>query len=275
MSEYSLLTNGRFNQDLDGWTLDGAVYQAGDSDDHYGVAELETGGDNILQTFSVSHLRRYQIHLDVKAVGGALETTDAQVVITDGDGNTVKTSNLTGVQDTWTENIITLGLGPGTTYTIKIINNTHADGVLRVDDVWLYGTIILRSEIATLLVDKLGQIATEKSLSAVADGVKTEGDYTYAIDAGLRSLGLINPETGLPDIRYLVDPGQISQVVEGAMSDMLEGLILDYVVEPDIQVGPRRESRSQISKGLREISGGGGSSGGGKSRVISRKMKHD
>ena len=275
MGEYSRLRNGRFIHDLDGWTLNGAVYQAGDADDHYGVAELETGGEYILQTFNVQRIRRYQVHLDVKPVGGDLVTTDAQVEITDGDGTVILTTNLVADADTWTENSYTVGLGPGTTYTIKIINNTHADGVLRVDDVWIYGVAILRSEIASRLADKLGAIATERSLSATASGALTEGDYTYSIDAGLRSMGYVNPETGLPDIRYLQDPGKIDPVISASLAEILEQMELEYAVEPDITVGPRTERRSQIADRISKVRGGSGSGSGGKSRVIQRKLGHE
>ena len=275
MGEYSLLTNGRFLHDLDGWVPSGAVYVASAGDDHYGVVELETGGDYITQSFSVPHIRRYQIHLAVKAVAGLLETTDAQVIITDGDGNSVLTTNLSGAQDTWTDNNISVGLGPGTTYTLKIINNTHDDGVLYVDDVWIYGTVILRSEIATRLAGKLGAVARERDLSVAMDGALTEGDYTYAIDAGLRSLGALNPQTGLPDIRYIQDAGLIDDLIDISLDDMLERLVLDYAVEPDITVGPRTERRSQIANRLAKVRGGDSGSGGGKNRVIQRKLGHD
>lgn len=270
MSERNHLSNGRFTHNLDQWTLSGAEYSAGDGDDHYGVAVLSTGGDYIEQTFAISRIRTFSIHLSLKAVGGDLSSTQCQLVITDGSGNTVITEDLTGTADIWTENNISVGLAPGTTYTLKIINNT-ATGDVKVDDVWLWFVPLTRAEIAARVDEKLGRLADDRSLSTTASGSKTEGDYTYSVDAGLRSIGAINPETGLPDVRYLGQES-IQTALDYVEKEILEQLQRDYAVEVDISVGQRRESLSQIGKAVGDIaSGKEGKSGG---RVVMRKMYH-
>lgn len=269
MSERSLISNGRFLHDIDNWTFVGAEYSAGDGDDHYGIAVLDVG-DYISQTFSVPHLRAYSVHLDAKPMGGDLSSSKSQIIITDGDGNTVAEIDLTGTDAVWTANETEIGLAPGTSYTLKIINNSFSDGALRIDDVWIYGLIISRSEIASRVADKLGRLGTERSLSASASGSKTEGDFTYSIDKSLRDQEMINPETGLPDIRYLNSPGDVGSVLSGTIEDMLEGLEMDYAVETDLKVGPRSESRSQIAGNISKMRSGG--AGGSGKRVVSRKF---
>ena len=119
MSERNELMNGRFTHDLDNWTASSAVYSAGDGDDHYGVAVLSTGGGYISQTFAISRIRLYSIHVAVKAIGADLSAGKCQLIIFDGNNNTVKTENLSGTADTWTDNDLTVGLAPGTTFTLK------------------------------------------------------------------------------------------------------------------------------------------------------------
>lgn len=268
MVERSHLNNGRFENNLDQWTASGAAYSAGDGDDHYGVAVLSTGGDYISQTFTVPRVRSYSIHAAVKAIGASLSAGQCTLVITDGNSNTVKTSNLTGTADTWTDNDITAGLVPGTTYTLKI-TNVSATGDVRIDDVWLWFVPMTRADLATRVDDKLGRLATDRSLSTTASGAKTEGDYTYAVDAGLRSVGAINPETGLPDVRYL-DEESLQTALDYITTEMVEQLKLDYAVEVDIRVGQRSENLSQISKALDGLTGGEKKGG----RVVMRRMKH-
>ena len=267
MIERSHLSNGRFEHDLDQWTASGAEYSAGDGDDHYGVAVLSTGGDYLTQTFTVPRTRLYSIHLAVKAVGANLSSTEVQLIITDGNGNTVKTSNLTGTADKWTDNDITAGLASGTTYTFKLINNS-ASGDVKLDDIWLWFVPMTRSAMAARVDTKIGRLATERSYSATASGALTEGSYTYAVDAGLRAVGAINPETGTPDVRYL-DAESLQTALDFVEKEILEQLQRDYSVEVDIRVGQRSESLSQISKALGDMSSGSKSSPG---RIVTRKI---
>ena len=269
MVERSYIYNGRFLHSLTQWETSDAVYNAGDGDDHYGVAVLSVGG-YIQSTFTVPNIRSYSIHAAVKAVGASLSAGQCQLIITDGNGNTVLTQNLTGTADTWTDNDLSAGLSAGTTYTLKIINNS-ASGAVKLDDIWVWFVPLTRVQIATRIHAKLGRLATERSLTATASGALTEGSYTYAIDGGVRAVGAINPETGLPDVRYL-DEENIQTALDFIEREMLEQLQRDYAVETDIRVGQRSESLSQISQALGNMASGGSKGGG---RIVMRKLHHN
>ncbi len=251
MSERSRLVNGRFLHDLDNWTVSGAVYSAGDGDEHYGVAVLSTGGGYIEQMFSVPRVRAYSLHIAVKAVGVTLSGSNVTARITDGDGNTVATEDLGGAADVWTENTITLGLAGGTTYTLRITNN-DAGADVRLDDVWLWHVPMTRAAMAARVAAKLARLASQRNLSTAVSGSLTEGDYTYAVDAGLRAVGAVNPETGEPDVRY-VEVDQVNAALDAIEREMLERLRRDYAVEVDIALGPRREALSQVGRALGEM----------------------
>jgi len=272
MTERSELINGRFLHDLNGWTLSGAEYSAGDGDDHYGVAVL-ADGEYIQQAFAVARVRTYSLNIDVKAVGGALSGTNVQAIITDGNGNTVASLSMTGTADTWTANANDLGLGHGTTYTLKVINNDFGADV-KIDDIWLWHVPITRAALATRVNTKLTRLASQRSLSTTASGSLTEGDYTYAIDAGLRGVGALNPETGLPDVRYL-DANMVNEAIDAVTREVLEQLQADYAVEPDFKGDEYQESRSQIGDKIdsmlgKDKFGRGGSVG----RVVQRRLSH-
>lgn len=267
MTEPNRLINGRFLHDLDGWTASGAVYSAGDGDDHYGVAVLETG-EYIEQAFAVPRVRTYTLHYALKS-SGVLAGTDVALLITDGAGNTVVTVNPTGDVSAWTEAETEIGLAPGATYTLRI-TNTQAEDV-KVDDVWLWAVPLTRSEIASRVNTKLARLASDRSLTTTPSGSLTEGDYTYAIDAGLRAVGSINVETDLPDVRYL-EANEVDTAIDAVEREMLEQLHRDYATEVDISVGPRRESLSQIAKAIQGQLGDGGTTPGG--RVVMRKLTH-
>lgn len=272
MSERSQLINGRFLHDLNGWTASGATYSAGDGDDHYGVAVLATGGGYIEQDFAVPFVRSYTLSIDVKAIGGDLAGTNVQAIITDGNGNTVASLSLDGTADTWTANSNDLGLAHGTTYNLKIINNDFGANV-RIDDVWLWAVPITRAAIAARVNTKLARLASNRSLSTTASGSLTEGDYTYAIDAGLRNLGAINPETGLPDVRYL-SPDDANGVIDAVLMEILEQLQADYAVEADIRSGQYDEKRSQIAKNVQNLLGKDKAGSGSAGRVVMRNLHH-
>lgn len=264
--ERDLLNNGRFLHDLGGWTVSGAEYNAGDGDDHYGVAVLSTGGDSIAQSFAVPRLRTYTLHLALKGLVVAGQVT---AVIQDGAGNTVKTMQPTGSAGSWTETTYEVGLAPGTTYTLTI-TNVNAAGDVLVDDVWLWNCPMSRLAMAARVDAKLARLATQRSLTTTPNGALTEGSYTYAVDAGLRSVGAVNDETGQVDVRWL-DEESLQTCLDAIEREMLEQLQRDFAVEVDIQVGPRRESLSQTAQALKDLTGGASK---GQGRVITRKLHH-
>ncbi len=277
MAENTYLLNGRFLHNLNGWTVSDSavVYSAGDGDDHYGVAVLPTGNKSIEQDFGVLGTKLFTVHIAVKAVGVALTAGQATLVIEDGEGNTVLTSNLVaGTADTWIETSYSVGLGEGTTYTLRI-TNVNATGDIKIDDLSLWFIPLSRAEIATRTHAKLGRMAVDRALSTAVNGVLTEGDYTYAIDAALRSIGAIDPDTGLPDVRYL-DEQSIQTALDYTLKEMLEQLQKDYAVEVDTRTGPYQQSLSQKREAIDAMLGtGSGSSGGGSGPVVMRGFTHE
>lgn len=267
------LANGRFLHNLNNWTASGASYSAGDGDEHYGVAVLATGGGYVEQSFSVASARGYSLHLAVKAVGAELSAGQATLRIQDGDGNILGTTNLTGTADTWTEQTPTFGLAPGTSYTLRI-TNVSAAGDVKVDDVWLWWAPKTRAQLAAEVHTRLGRLATERSLSTTPAGALSEGDYTYAVDAGLRSVGAIDPETDLPDVRWL-EAASLDIAMDAIEREMLKRLARDYAVVVDTQVGQRRESLSQINKAIQGLTGAGERQGGQGGRVVMRRLRHE
>lgn len=276
--ERSSLVNGRFLHNLSGWTASGAAYSAGDGDEQYGVAVLEAG-DSVEQQFAVARARRYTLHVMVKAAGADLTAGQATARVVDDQGNTVLTQGLTGTADTWTENVVTLGLGPGGSYTLRI-SNVSAAGDVKIDDCWLWWVPLTRAGMAARIDTKLGRLASDRSYSTAASGALTEGDYTYAIDAGLRAAGAVNPETDEADIRYL-DANSLDLVLDLIEREMLERLERDYAVEVDLSIGERDEKLSQISKTIGRLTGSAGGVGagragaGGGGKVVTRTLRRE
>lgn len=269
------LINGKFLHNLNGWTpSSGASYSAGDGDEHYGVAVLPVG-ESIWQEFAVDETRLQSVHISVKA-DASLSGLQATLAIIDGDGNTVITQNLSGSAYTWTESTYTIGLTEGTSYRVTITNNSAASDI-KIDDVWIWFVPITRAQVAAAVHAKLGRLATERDFSVTINGELTEGSYTYAIDAALRTIGAIDDEDGAPSIRY-VDPEQVQTLIETVRREMLEQLQTEYAVEVDTTTGPYRQNLSQKSAMIGQIigngkgNGSGGSSGGA---VIQRKMTYD
>lgn len=272
MSERSHLSNGRFLQNIDQWASAGsanAAYSAGDGDDHYGVCALSPGG-TITQTFAVPYARTYSLHVSVKPVGGVLTANQVTATITDGNGATLVTLSLEGAtSNAWQENTDLIGLAPGTTYTLTYTNDSAL--TVRLDDAWLWFVAITRASMAIQVHARLGQLATDYSLSTTLSGALTEGSYTYAIDAGLRAIGAINPETGEVDIRYL-DNSDVLTCIDLVEMEMLKRVQRSALVEVDVSLGPRKESLSQKAAMIGQAMTGSGKGGGG--RVVVRPLRH-
>lgn len=272
MSERSRLANGRFLIDLSNWTASDAVYAASDGDAHYGMAVLSPVGGYVEQEFTVPNARSWTLHIAIKPDTTDLAADDLTLRIVDGAGNTVLTQNAgTVTADVWTEQEYEFGLAPGTTYTLRL-SNTRGVGDIKVDDIWLWWVPLTRAELAARVAAKLGRLATERSLSTTPAGSLTEGDYTYAVDSGLRSVGAINPETDEPDVRYL-DSSNVDTALDAIESEMLERLQRDYAVDVDTKVGPRDQKLSQRRDAIKDLLGGGKSGGAG-GRVVMRNLRH-
>lgn len=271
MEERSALTNGRFLHNLQQWSAaGGAVYSAGDGDTHYGVAVLPVGA-SLRQDFAVDRTRRYTLHIAVK---GALSAGQATVAIVDGDGNAVVSLSLAGSDSIWTENLFSIGLATGTTYRLTLTNVSAATSIT-LDDVWLWFVPQSRSELATTVARKLSGLASDAELSLLASGAQTEGDYTDAIDAGLRAVGAIDEETDLVDVRALT-AANLDICLDAIEREMLKRLQRHYAVMPDLRVGERDEKLSQIGAALARLVGSGsGSGGGGGGKVVIRNLRRE
>ena len=268
---FTRLTNGRFEHDLDGWTISGASFLGSDGSDHFGMAVL-ANGDFIEQDFSVVGARLYVIHAVLKSTG-EIVASDVTFLISDGDGNTVLTwEPVAPYTDVWVEVERKVGLVRGTTYTLRITNNQAED--IKVDDVWLWAPALSRRDVAIRVHEKLGALATsDLTLSYAPDGSKNEGDYSFAIDGGLRQIGAIDPVTQQPEIRA-VDISNVDLLIDAVEREMLERVSNEYITKVDLRVGPHSESFSQVGKAIREKIGEGGGSTPG-NRIVMRKLHRD
>lgn len=265
MDERSYLINGRLLHNLNGWTAaGGAVYSAGDGDDHYGVASLPAGA-SIAQAFTVERARRYTLHL-------AAKTGNATVTIADGNGNALPSGTASGAAGVWTESSLTFGLAPGTTYTLTISN--AGGSTILIDDVWLWWVPLTRAELAERVHRKLDSLASDATLSTTAVGTQTEGSYTDAVDAGLRAVGAIDVETDLPDVRYL-DTALLDSCLDAIEREMLERLTRHYAVLTDIKVGDRDEKLSQIGKSIGALAGSGKAGGSSGGKIVIRQLRRE
>jgi hypothetical protein len=262
MTEHSLIVNGRLFHNLNGWTaVGGAVYSAGNGDSHYGVASLPAGA-SIAQQIAVEAARLYTLH--VATYGGS-----ASIALTDSAGNSLPTQIASGVSGAWTENSITVGLAPGTSYTLTISN--AGGSTILVDDIWLWWVPKTRSELAAIVSRKLATLASDASLSTTPAGTQTEGSYTDAVDAGLRGVGAIDDETDLPDIRYLT-AALLDSCLAQIERAVLEKLQRHYALLVDTKDGPEEQKLSQIAGALKSLASAG--SGGGKSgQVVVRSLR--
>lgn len=102
-----------------------------------------------------------------------------------------------------------------------------------------------RATLAQIVHRRLRGLATDAGLSFAAVGDQPEGDYTDAIDQALRSLGLIDPETGALDIS-LATTDQENALISSVTGELLTQLQLHYATLVDIKAGERDEKLSQI-----------------------------
>lgn len=118
---------------------------------------------------------------------------------------------------------------------------------------------IARSDLANMVAARLRTLATSAGLSATASAAGPNGDYTLAIDDGLRAVGAVDAN-GDPSVVMLA-PAQISDAVAAAYQSILIGLRADYALKTDVSLGPRTENLSQIATSLDKMLGGGAAAG--------------
>lgn len=109
-----------------------------------------------------------------------------------------------------------------------------------------------RATLAATCHRRLRALATDANLSPAANGLQTEGDYTDAIDAALRALGMVHPETGELDIST-APIEQHNALIEATTREMLTQLQLHYAALTDIKIGDREEKLSQIRSAIAAV----------------------
>lgn len=132
---------------------------------------------------------------------------------------------------------------------------------------------ITRASIAATVHRGLRALATDAALSTAA-GEQTEGDYTDAIDAALRSIGAVDVDTDLPDVS-LVTSAQLNTLLQLAEAHILRQLQRHYAVAVDLRTGQRDEKFSQVAAALRALSGSSSSGGGGGGAIVVRPLKRE
>ena len=271
MSDRSHVINGQFRNSADGWTLSGtAAFKHTDGMDHYGVISLPAVDDYIEQQFAVPYTREYLLHFSAKMASTRTGTGDLEIRILDAQDVLVHAVTAISSDGEWWEYENKIGLARGENFKLRVYHVADSNEIV-VDDIWLYHVPASRHDVAEWVHNKLGRLASDRSLRFTSDGKqKTEADYTFAVSSGLRQMGAINPETDLPDVRYLLT-NQVDLLIDLVEGEMLETLQRDYLAEVDISVGPRKESRSQKAAGIQKLMDGKGSTVG---RIVMRKLKH-
>lgn len=129
-----------------------------------------------------------------------------------------------------------------------------------------------RATLAQTVHRRLRALAEDAGLSTTASGSQTEGDYTDAIDAALRALGLVDPDTGALDISF-AQVAQHNSLIGMVSGEMLVQLEVHYATLTDIKVGDREEKLSQIRAAVRALGSTAGTVAAGAGSVVAvRKL---
>lgn len=249
----NLLSNGAFDGNLNEWTGSGIINRALGYP-RLGCAQLATG-QSISQYVGLSEDQFVTLHFFYRLGAGASLTAGYGAI----------TQSFVGVVDAWQEGYLSFALDVSAN---DYITFTAVGGTVYVDNAALLsgGLPISRAGIATRIANRLGTLGTDATLSAVATGDKPEGDYSESIDDALRSLAAVD-FFGYPDVTR-VTPEIVQALLQSGFTSMLQQLRVQYSLETDVTLGPRRESRSQIATSIDALLGGG-NSGGSANRQIS------
>jgi len=229
----NILDNGAFHEGLDDWTGTGSVIWS-DGYPRSGCAQLDNG-EYIEQSESVSQDALYTLHYFYKLSSGATLTVRY--------GDSISQTHTGAPLSVWREGVLPFAVTESANDTVRL----EASGAtVYVDTIALIagGLPTSRAEVATRVATELGDFATEQSYSTTASANGPEGDYSIAIDAALRALGAVTIY-GDPDV-VLVGAAGVNSIIEETTDAMLQRLRRAYALETDVQLGPRRESRSQI-----------------------------
>lgn len=254
----NLLLNGSFDGNLDRWSGDGTIERS-QGYPRPGCAALAAGQALESEVIGLSEDQLYTLHYFYRLTSGGSFTI--------GYGNTTQT-HVGAPFDVWSEGTFAFALDTGDNSGVRL---SAAGGLVYVDTVALLigGLPCSRYQLATMVAAQLRGLATSAGLLSNASEAGPNGDYTVAIDEGLRAVGAVNRH-GDPDVTQLA-PRQINDAVEAAKAAMLQALRADYALKTDVQLGPRRESRSQIAESIDKMLSGGGAN----NRPAVTRLRHE
>lgn len=266
MSHPNRLYNGDISRDLQQWTISGnAAYVANEGNRELGACSLPDAGSSIAQPFSIGVGREYTIELAVKGAA------DGAVTLTIHNEDSVEVwTKAVDVKSGWEVAVARVGL-PWGNYTFTI---AYSDVAVHVDDVSIAWVIKSRAELARIVHERLGIMATKAGVALLPTGSGAGGWYEAPIDAGLRAVGATD-RAGRPDVRYL-DTNSVDAAVDQIELEALHKLHRYWSTRTDFSLGPRSESLSQIGAAIDRLIGtavGGRSAAAGRG-VKQRKLHH-
>lgn len=268
MAHPNRLYNGDFARDLNNWDVDGAAaHITNQGSCELGAASLPSSGSAIQQSFSIGVGRPYMVEL---ALCGASADGQAILTIETNDEEAVYTTNLLFSAAEWSRHAERVGL-PWGDYNIRV---GYVDAACYVDDVSVAYVVATRQELAQKTANRLGALAANAGYSTGATQQSPEGDYTDAIDEGLRAVGALDP-AGRPDVRY-VDPENLTALLGAIELAMLHRLHRYWMTKTNYQIGPRTEYLNQIQASLLALTGGavGGRPASAGRGVQTRRLRH-
>lgn len=268
MAHPNRLYNADFARDLNSWTPDGdAAHVVNQGYRELGAVHLPASGSAVQQAFSIGVGRPYMIEV---AVCGASADGQLLLAIETGDEELVYASNLLFSDSEWSYHAERVGLAWGE-YNLRL---AYVDAACYVDDVSIAFVPATRQELARKTADRLGALAANANFSAGATQTSPEGDYTDAIDEGLRAIGAVDP-AGRPDVRY-VDAESLTALLGSIELAMLNRLQRYWMTKTNYQLGPRTEYLNQIQAALLALTGGavGGRPASAGRGVQTRRLQH-
>lgn len=254
----NLLSNGGFDGNLDRWTGTGSI----DRSLGYpraGCLALAAGESMESDAVGLSEDSLYTLHYFYRLASGATLTASV---------GGVSVAHIGAPADAWREASLAFALDAGATDGVTFSATSDA---AYVDSVALfYGALpIDRTTLTSMISAQLRSLASDAGLLTIASAAGPNGDYSAAIDEGLRAVGAVNG-WGDADITALV-PAQINAAVEAAKGSMIQALRADYALQTDVRLGPRQESRSQVAASLDAMLAGGGAS----NRPTVGRLRHE
>lgn len=248
MAHPNRLYNADFARDLDTWETAGAAdHVVNQGYNELGAVSLPTPGSAVEQAFSIGVGRAYLVEA---AVCGASADGELSLAIETSDGELVYASTILFSDSAWSWHSERVGLAWGE-YNLRL---ACVDTGVYVDDVSIAYVVATRQELARKTADRLGALAAAANYSTGATQYAPEGDYTDAIDEGLRSIGALDP-AGRPDVRY-VAPESLTALLGAIELAMLHKLQRHWMTKTTYQIGPRTEYMNQIQASLLALTGG-------------------